>query len=187
MRRWVKPFLREMLNQRYHKWPDRKKKIEGEIGFEYGIWHGLTDCFIYNFGVGLGTEDFLIGAFGSVLSDIPKKVFEELRRKQNVFYIHTPNDGAEVKVYWLDKGIRKGERLSIVNFPYISEFMPSLAVRGEIVHELAHIYREDPYNTFENDVKTDKLAQKWGFQKEIKAMRDYYKELGELQPENGMI
>jgi hypothetical protein len=167
-----------MLAKRYSKWAEGRKIALQELEKskeEYHIWYDLTYCFNYNLGSGgLGADDYMIGAFGSVLSNLPKSAFDKLRKMENVFYIHTSNPGAEVKLFVLEKDIKKNKWLKIVNFPYDSEFMPLEALQGEIVHELAHVSLQHKTNSLEEDIKTDKLAEKWGFHAEIKAMKNFW-------------
>jgi hypothetical protein len=54
--------------------------------------------------------------------------------------------------------------------------MPPEALRGQIVRELIYVYHENEFSVREIIDKTDEIARTWGFEDEIKALRDYWAE-----------
>lgn len=197
MKDWVRPYLLKALTKsinriskqrNWHSEEEKKEWIELKstefeemINNEREVFFRLSGSLQCDFGIGLGENLIFAEIFGSVLAELPEEVFKKLCGMKALFFIFTPFPGAEVKIINLEKGIRKGETLRIVNFPYASIFNPPLVTRGGIVHELAHVFLEHDY--VENpdpdkwEDEADELPKKWGFEKEIKAMRDYYAEL----------
>lgn len=168
MKEWVKPYLIQRL-------PQRRNRTEEKIP-DAAIFYKLTDQLQHDFGSGVGGDSaFFTEIFGSVLAELPKEVFEKLIEMKNVLYIFTPFPGAEVKIFQLDENIKAGT-LSIINFPYDSSYMPSEVLRGQIAHELAHVLLEHDCGSDENENTADETAKLWGFEKEIQALRDHWKE-----------
>ena len=189
MRNWVKPFLlktlREGIKEKYGNWEEGQKiflEMSRELESEVNVSLELTDYLQTQFGYGSNADtEIFRKVFGSVLVDLPRKVFSKICRMKNVFFIFTPKEGtSEVKVFNLENGIRKGQALRIVNFPYSVVSRPIAAMRGTFVHELAHVFldhdpeRDDP-KVIER--KADQAAKNWGFKKEIKALKDYWAEV----------
>ena len=180
MKDWVRPFLIEKLKEALKDMEEGKEKeewiklkIENEIDDEDSARIELVDHINHNFGYGIGGYNWeFTEIFGSVLADLPEEVFKKIQGMKGVYFIFTPNPGAEVKTPVSD--VRKGSQLRIVNFPYQSIFMPTMALRGEVVHELAHVYQEHAGGSSDKiEDKTDELAKSWGFEKEIKALREW--------------
>ena len=170
MKDWVKPYL----NKQYKCIGDCK---EGDFYSE------LTMELECDFGrpyddVNRDRIDYFTGIFGSVLADLPKKVFKSFAKFKNLFFIFTPCPGAEVKFFQLRKGLRKGRPLRIVNFPYsllqipeegIETFTREKVIRGHIVHELSHIFSGDEISSDDIELRADETARGWGFDAEIEA------------------
>jgi hypothetical protein len=170
MQSWVKPFLKKILKEQFGN-----PKPTFELNYESFIHCVLAGRFNIHFG-GFGESDFFMELFGSVLVRLPKYVFEKLLQMSNVFYVFTPHDGAEVKSFNLGEDLRKGQKIVIVDFPYSSIITRPVVARGVIVHELAHIYKGHTLSSRKREIETDQLAKSWGFKKEIRAVRDYWKE-----------
>lgn len=189
MKDWVKPFLlkesQRFMNEMGFKEDIRQFTItnfEREIASDEGIWNILSEHLNCHFGIGAMNPDILwfTCAFGSVLADLPEEVFLKIRSMKNVFYTFTPNPGAEVKHFVFDEDdrIENWDRIIVVTFPYEVSFMPPITAKGTIVHELAHVYAH-PDQAVSNEKmedEADQLPIDWGFEEEIKAMRDYYME-----------
>ena len=182
MKEWVKWFLVEENVKQY------KDKNEGQEAIaeicedledEEEVYDQLIDYFNVDFGRDElnGPSDYISNAFGSVLADLPENVFKELSEMKNLFFTFTPHAGAEVKRFVLADDFRTGEKIQIVTFPYTTAFLPLSATRGEIAHQLAHIYGEhngaSGARTDATQRQADQTAKFWGFQEEIRAHRDY--------------
>lgn len=152
--------------------------FNGQFG-EESVSRSLADLLNLHFGIGghLGGQDYFAVLFGSVLSDLPKDVFLELRSRRNVFYLFTPNEGSEVKHFFFDE---KWDHVIVVNFPYaLSEMDDTMAAKGSIVHELAHVHShsDSPVSSDEREDEADKIAIDWGFGAEIEKMREFEKDI----------
>jgi hypothetical protein len=162
MKNWVKSFLlqRKPLN------PERFEN-------EHIVYCELVDCLKYDFGSGPGwaTETF-IEIFGSVLSELPEEVFNKIFQMENLFFIFSPFPGAEVKLFQLKNDLKAGA-LRIVNFPFDSAFMPIEAIKGGVVHELAHIYSEHEISSKKIDDEANGIVKGWSFKEEIRAFKEY--------------
>lgn len=159
MKDWVKPFLEQKLKGSYS---------------ESAAYYYLVSCLRqYDFGGALGwpVEPFM-EALGSVLSDVPEKVFKQISQMENLFFVFTPFPGAEVKVFQLEHDLKAG-MLRIVNFPFDTAFMPLKAMRGEVAHELAHIFGEHEVPSDEAEDEADRIVKEWGLGDELDAFRDY--------------
>jgi hypothetical protein len=188
MKDWVRPFLLEQHRKEIEELDKRAldrhvKNFEKMIKNEEVVWDGLTETLNAHFGCGGigGDSQWMIGAFGSTLADLPKEVFLRFEEMKHVFYVFTPSPGgAEVKPFILDQDhdVDKWDRVIIVSFPYEISCKPSAAARGMIVHELAHVYlhSDEMAITDEMENEADQTAIEWGFGDEIKALRDYEKE-----------
>lgn len=188
MKDWVKPFIIQeftnSLNRIGKSEEEKKEKIEQKTkGLENDevIYYELINLLQCDFGDGLAgdSKDFTM-MFGLTLADLPEETFRKLYRMKNVFYIFTPFPGAEVKILNLDENIQE-EQLKIVNFPYDSIDMTRKALKGEIAHELAHISLEHITGEDEMEDEADKTVRSWGFEKDLKALKDahakYHEEL----------
>jgi len=185
MKDWVKPYLLQKTKDKYAELkdhPDKEEVISNkqkELENENAVYYELTYYFNVDFGGGFAWPiDYIMSTFGSVLSDVPKDVFEKLNEMKNLFFIFTPHQGAEVKILRLEQDMKAESLLKIVTFPFFDAFMPYDALRGEIAHELAHIYQELDSAIGGNEIEdeADEIAVSWGFEKEIKAFRDYEEE-----------
>ena len=183
MKDWVKPYLIQQIEE--HIGGDetfRKQWIENKVESfksDQAVYWELVEDFNYHFGFGLGGEkDYFTTTFGAVLADLSQEVFLKLKEMRNLFFCFTPMPGAEVKQFRLEDDLRAGEVLQIVIFPYASAFMPPMAIRGEIAHELAHVWLEHRSTTEheKQEDETDNLAREWGFVEEIEALRQYEEE-----------
>ena len=184
MRDWVKPFLVQKTQDEIEKELGHKIK-EGwreryamQLRRDKAVHYQLTNCFNTDFGFGglHGPKERMVYTFGSVLADLPEEVFKKLYASKNLFLSFSPNPGAEVKVFFPEHDIKAGERLQLVVFPYEGGLMPPEALRGQIVRELIHVYHENEFSVHEMAEKTDEIARIWGFEDEIKALRDYWAE-----------
>ncbi len=179
MKEWVMPFFLQLQKRRKY----REYKEEKDIP-DVAVFYALVDQLECDFGGGIGGDvDWFTSLFGSVLADLPEEVFKKIQgMRRNVFFIFTPFPGAEVKIFQMEDRKLEGT-LRIVNFPYDSIFMPPVACRGQIAHELAHIFlehgcgNEEKQNEEDIEDQTDATAKEWGFEKEIGELRDYYKSL----------
>jgi len=136
------------------------------------FYHELISCLNCHFARGLGyTEDFFYNVFGSVLADLPEKVFKEISSMKNLFFVYTPNPRAETKIFQLTNDIT-GRTLQIVMFPYDSDFLPSMVLRGQIVRELVRVHR-GLVDAVEQEQRIDTISKQWGFGEEIEALREY--------------
>ena len=192
MRDWVKPMLKNdaiqllgSLANSNLKEEDRKelfnsKLDEIEHAGEKEIFYELTDYFQIDFGRELGgATQLMTTAFGSVLSDLPEMmVFKKLSEMKNVFFIFNEFGWGTVKKLNFDEPM---EEIHIVVFDNVSSSMPFIALRGMIAHEIAHVYLGHTFGTEEIEDRTDKLAIEWGFEAEIKALREYFAELKKEQ------
>jgi hypothetical protein len=166
MRDWVKPFLlqRKPLN------PERLEN-------ENVVYYELADCLKYDFGAGHEWPiNTLIETFGSVLAELPEEVFNKIYRIENLFFIFSPLPGPEIKIFHLKNDLRAGP-LRIVNFPFDSALMPVKALKGEMAHELAHIYKEHEITSEEIEDEANGIAKSWGLEEEIKAFKEYKKKM----------
>jgi hypothetical protein len=192
MKDWVKPFLiqrmKEALDEDEELYPDREKIMDRrkkELEDEDAVYYELTYYFNVDFGGGLGWPiDHMITAFGSVLADLSKDTFEKLSAIKNLYFVFAPYPGAEVKMFRLERDTKAKSWLRIVTFPFDNAFMLYDALKGEIAHELAHIYQELDSPTVWNEIEdeADEIAVSWGFEKEIKEFRDYEKKNWEPKP-----
>ena len=171
MKDWVKTFLN---NQFICMGEVNEHNIYSELAYSLNIDFGKEGYHIENQNVIL---DF-IDIFGSVLADLPENVFKKLYEMKNLFFIFTPCPMSEVKVFKLKKDMKEKESLTIVNFPYTSynvpvegfeNFSKKQLIRGEIVHEIAHVYKGCEIRSPEIEFETDEIAKSWGFKKEIEA------------------
>lgn len=185
MRRWVKPFLLENV-----PFEDRHKKLD-----EVCIWNELASYFQYDFG---NEGDLMILHFGSVLADLPKEAFEKLRKRTDVYFVHTSSPNADVK-FIRRKGKSKDDWVCIVNFAFDTMSTTEHVIRGIIAHELAHIYlnhklldpeeREVDLRTWIKEREADLRAKRWieerevdllliqwGFLNELMDVKDYFEE-----------
>ena len=87
-------------------------------------------------------------------------------------------------MFRLERDTKAKSWLRIVTFPFDNAFMLYDALKGEIAHELAHIYQELDSPTVWNEIEdeADEIAVSWGFEKEIKEFRDYEKKNWEPKP-----
>ena len=186
MRDWVKPYLlkefTEGANQRIKDEKSRQQSLEQEmknLERNEAVYYELVRRLEHDFGASFGgDQDTFIKLFGSVLADLPEDVFKKISEMKNVVYFFSPNPRAEVKLLTIDENI-KSERLKIVVFNHETMYMPFDAIKGEIAHELVHIFWEhdpthDDYDKREDEVY--EVAKKWGFEKEIAALRKYLEE-----------
>ncbi len=189
MKDWVRLYLLEKHTELLAEldYDESKKKISTEykikeLEHEEAVYCDLADLFNTHFGIGgMGGPSYSFTVrFGSVLADLPQEAFVKLCGMKNLVFTFNANPGAEVKQFNFEHDIHipAGEMLQVVVFPYENEFMYFGAARGEIVHELAHLYLEHTA-TIEHEKQedeTDNLAREWGFEKEIEALREYEKE-----------
>ena len=111
--------------------------------------------------------------FNSVLADLPEEVFDKLQSLKGLFFIFIP--GAEEKTIETKRTLNTGGMLRIISFPYEDDCDLDIK-RGEIAHELAHVYLENTYGGVkEIELKADAIAIQWGFKKEIKAKKAWIK------------
>jgi hypothetical protein len=169
MKDWVKPYL---LKEQYGPF---KRDYEDK---EW-VYFDLLDYLNHDFGH-FNIGDTFGQIFGSVLADLPQEAFEKICNMNDVVFIFIPSRGAEVKIF--RTGVKKGERLRVVIFPHTSFFQPPKVLKGEIVHELAHVFLEhyhpkgEPkakYEDNEIERQADQTAIDWGFNEEICSLRDY--------------
>ena len=186
MRDWVKPYLlkkfTEGAEQHIKDKKSRQQFLEQgmkNLELDAAVYYELVHCLEHDFGAGFGgDQDTFITLFGSVLADLPEEVFKKISEMKNVIYFFFPNPRAEVRLLTIDKNI-KSERLKIVVFNHASMYMPFDAIKGEIAHELVHIFLDhdpvhDDYDKREDEV--DEVAKEWGFEKEIAALKKYFEE-----------
>jgi hypothetical protein len=184
VREWVKPFLIQKIQDAMAKELGHKvgegwrERYAMQLVRDKAVYYGLANCFNTHFGSGglNGLKEGMIYTFGSVLADLPEEVFRKLYEAKNLFFSFTPNPGAETKVFFPEHDIKTGEKIQVVTFPYISDRMPLLALRGQIVHELIYLYHGNEFSMSEVTEKTDEIARTWGFEEEIRAFRDYWAE-----------
>jgi hypothetical protein len=177
MKAWVKPYLER-------KGIDISEKSEAQISSSL-LWF-----FKYVFGIepepqlSLSRYEFVTEnfkeCFSSVLADLPEEVFDKLQSLKGLFFIFIP--GAEEKTIEIKRTLNTGGMLRIISFPYDDNFSLD-EKRGEIVHELAHVYLENTYGGVKKiELKADAIAIQWGFKKEIKAKKAWnkkvYKKIG---------
>lgn len=193
MKGWVKPYIlqrtSESVGQLVEDEPDRdqwlalkSKALEDrEI-----LYHELTSYLNCHFGRELGDpQEFFLKVFGSVLADLPGEVFKKLCGVKNLFFTYTPHPGAELKAFELNHRIDEGN-LHIVAFPHSSGYLPQRVLRGEIVHELAHVYR-GTVEVVEEEDQIDAIAVEWGFEREIKAFREHTRETRSKQRQHSRV
>jgi len=195
MKDWVRPYIMDQLRKTWIEGGYKNDDIEKiselkakEISYDESVFCYLTEelnCEFWMGGIG-GDYQLFTEIFGSVLADLPQNVFEKISTMKNVFYIFTPQPGAEVKILRFEHDIMAGETIKIVNFPYTDLFNPLRVLRGEIAHEIAHIYAEHDFVQLMNgkthedqEDEADQLAMEWGFKDEIKELREFEKELYE--------
>lgn len=143
------------------------------------FYHELVSCLNCHFARGLGyTEDFFYNVFGSVLADLPEEVFKRICSMKNLFFVYTPNPRAETKIFQLKNDITE-RTLQVVIFPYDSDFLPSMVLRGEIVRELVRVHR-GLVDVVEQEQRIDAIAIEWGFREEVEALREYKRGRGLL-------
>lgn len=92
----------------------------------------------------------------------------------NLFFTYIPVPEAEVKYFLLGHELFT-DKLRVVTFSYESALMNISALRGVIAHEIAHVYNEHlpDRNEAEAEDEANDLAKAWGFEKEIKALREH--------------
>lgn len=183
MKDWVKPYIL----QRIAEYVDKVVKTEPEkeqwlalkskaLEDEEILYYELTSYLNCHFGKELGDpQEYFYKVFGSVLADIPEEVFKKLCGMKNLIFTYTPHPGAEVKIFELVRDLKEGN-LQVVTFPYGSGFAPHKALRGEIVHELVHVYTGLGAIIDQED-QIDSIAIEWGFGEEIKATKEYKKQI----------
>lgn len=188
MREWVNSFLIRELPKKY----DKEQK-EGKQSPEYlegleilismlreGDCDSKTKMFLltqflrYSF-----IEDDnqrknaqrFITIFGSVLADLPRKVYEKVIRMKNLwFFYHLPNRLGTVYFPKLESNLKRGGVLKIVVFPSFLITLPMQALRGVFAHELAHVHL-GLGNSKGREEEADATAIKWGFKNEIQALK----------------
>jgi hypothetical protein len=170
MRAWVKSYLKD----RWVQLGNDEEDFEDFYGDDWACLEVLESGLNANFGDKLsGGSAVFYRTFTSLLGELPEKVYAKLKDSRNVFFAFSDAPGAVVKNYILRKPI-ESEYLSIVVFPNLSADMPHDALRGEIVHKIACVYLGHVNdNLDETELEADKLADSWGFNNEIKALRDY--------------
>jgi pSer/pThr/pTyr-binding forkhead associated (FHA) protein len=182
MRKWVKPYIL----QRTAKYidglmPDRLEKeqwlaLKSNVLEDPDIlYYELTLCLNCHFGRELGDpQEFFYKVFGSVLADLPEEVFKKLCDMKNLLFTYNPNPEGEVKVFGLEHDITE-DNLQAVTFPFCSGFVPPMALRGQIVHQLVKVCTGlgDVYG---QEDRIDSIAIQWGFGEETKAAKQYKKE-----------
>ena len=149
---------------------------------EETLCHELTRYLNCHFGIGLGPAHYFTGSFGSVLANLPHNVFLKLKRMRNLFFVFTQFLGGEVKILYPLRPLQKG-KICIVTFRLIDiEKMSSDALMGCIAHELAHVYLEQELTSIvskeaweDAEKEADELAIEWGFEDNIKVLRDFRK------------
>lgn len=183
MKDWVKPYIL----QRIAEYVDELAKEESEkeqwltlksraLEDTEILYYELTSYLNCHFGRELGDpQEFFYKVFGSVLADLSEEVFKKLCGMKNLFLTYTPNPAAEVKIFELEYDIKEGN-LQVVTFPYSSGFLPPKALRGQIVHELVHVYTGLGAIVDQED-QIDSIAIEWGFGEEIKAAKEYKKQI----------
>jgi hypothetical protein len=145
------------------------------------LYQELISCLNCDFGKELEhRHGFFHTVFGSVLADLPEEVFKTLCSMKNLFFVYTPNPRAETKLFELKNGITE-QKLQVVLFPHDSDFLPSMVLRGQIVHELVHVHT-GLMDMIEDEDQVDSIAIKWGFEEEIKRFRDHS---SKREPEKG--
>lgn len=181
MKEWVKPYVLQRTAENFvesaedesekKQWMALKSKMleNKEI-----LYHELISCLNCHFSKELGIpEEFFYTVFGSVLADLPERVFKRLCSMKNLFFVYTPNRRAETKIIELKNNITE-QKLQVVVFPYDSDFLPSMVLRGEILHELVHVHT-GLADIIEQEDQIESIAIEWGFEEEIKAVREYKK------------
>jgi len=179
MKDWVKPYILQrtaeyvdgLVNQGSEKeqWLALKSKALEDPDI---LYHELTLCLNCHFGREIGDpQEFFYKVFGSVLSDLPEEVFMKLCGMDNLFFTYNPNPEGEMKVFEVDHEI-PGGNLRVVTFPYCSGFLSPNALRGEIVHELVHVYK-GVVDIIEQEDQINSTAIEWGFEEEIRAAKQY--------------
>lgn len=114
--------------------------------------------------------------FGSVLADLPEKVFKKIRSMTNLFFFSIPpNMGMHLGIK-LTKPLKKEMHVVLLN-EATSWVFPRLAVRALIAHEIAHAFRRDglvrpPDKESKQRMETqaDRLLKDWEFTKEIESL-----------------
>lgn len=150
------------------RWMATSRTLEGKETF----YHELISCLNCHFARELGyTEGFFYNVFGSVLADLPEEVFKEICSMKNLFFVYTPYPRAETKIFQLKNDITE-RTLQIVIFPFDSDFLPSMVLRGEIVRELVRVHR-GLVDVVEQEQRIDAISKEWGFREEIEALREY--------------
>lgn len=142
------------------------------LGGDKEPWVDLRiPAFVYErlaklFRIGFSVNERKREIFGSVISDLPFEVFQDLR-SLNLIFEWPDRNISSVKSYSLNEN----SKIIVALFPdSISEF-GYLTQRGSIVHEIAHIIRKDYelHSTFtEREKAVDDLMRKWGFVDELK-------------------
>jgi hypothetical protein len=171
MKDWVRPFLSI----------EEQESVDDDA-----IYSELAGSFNLNFGRGIygGAPELMRTLFGFVLANLPEEVFTKLSEMKNLFFSYIPDVGAEVKVFPLSDDLNAGEKLFIVTLPYIMASEPSMAVIGEIAHELAHVYAGHIRGNDEIEEETDEIAKGWGFEEAISAFRIHEMQQKLLQKKN---
>jgi len=186
MKDWAKPYLLEKFSKEANqKFKDEKKRQQHlerrskSIETDDAVHRELVDCLPHDFGTSFGgDQDTFIRLFGSVLADLPEEVFKKISEMKNVVYFFIPFPRTEVKSLKVSKNL-KGMPVKIVIFTHESMYMPFDAIKGEIAHELVHIFSEHDVNNDDYDKREDEIdevAKEWGFEKEIVALRKYHEE-----------
>jgi len=183
MKDWVKPYILQRITEYVDKvaktepekeqWLALKSKALEDVEI---LYYELTSYLNCHFGKELGDpQEYFYKVFGSVLADIPEEVFKKLCGMKNLIFTYTPHPGAEVKIFELECDVREGN-LQVVIFPHGSGFVPPKALRGEIVHELVHVYT-GLGTIIDQEDQIDSIAIEWGFGEEIKATNEYKKQM----------
>jgi hypothetical protein len=98
-------------------------------------------------------------------SRLVRRKYRRLGKIYNFRKTFTPNPGAQVKGFPLEEDITD-EWLKIVTFTFASIHMPTDALRGEIVHELAPVYLGHTPMSEGQEEEADNLVKEWGFEAE---------------------
>ncbi len=183
MKDWVKPYILQRTGEyvddlvkdgsEKEQWLALKSKALEDEEIAY---YELTSYLNCHFGSYMSdSQEFFYTVFGSVLADLPEQVFKDLCGMKNVFFTYNSKPGGEVKAFELEHDITQGNQ-QIVTFSYSSGSLPKMVLRGEIVHNLAHVY-SDPGGVVEGEDQIDSIALEWGFEKELKAVKEHNREM----------
>ncbi len=165
MKEWAKDWVGELLMQHWsasdvqsliERDEEVYTRLEWELNCDFGLGGGLNDDSL-NFSM----------AFGTVLADLPKEAFLKLREMKNVFYTFVPLPMAMVKTFPLEEKL-KAQSIVVVTFPHFL-LMPEDALRGQIAHELAHVYLGHTQGGQKIEDEANNLVKEWGFHKEWEA------------------